>query len=224
MAKKLRPLAVPEDLQLTPRELLFVGYVMEGKPVSQAGELVGISPQKANVWIDRPAISAEMRRRQQALSKRMAVNEDRILDELAKVGFASMGDMVKISPFTGDPYVDWEALTPEQRAAVAEVEIHYDPVKERRKKDGDAASDRDEFRTAKRVKIKLHSKLGALDQMTKMLGLYKAAKVDMAISGEVTHKIEAAKVLEGLSNEALKELELAVQKATKRDAEDVDDS
>lgn len=224
MSRKLRPLAAPDEHHLTPRELLFVGYVMEGKTLTQAGELVGITPAAASAWIDRPAIAAEMRRRQQALTKRMAVSEDMIVNELAKVGFASMGDIVKVSPFTGDPYIDWDAMTPEQKAAVAEVEIHYDPVKERRKKDDDGKrADRDEFRTAKRVKIKLHPKLGALDQLTKMLGLYKATQVDVKVDGNVSVKLEAAKVLDSMSDDALRELELAVQKAAKGAAEDVDE-
>lgn len=219
MARKLRPLAVPEEHKLTVREILFVGALMEGKTLTAAGEAVDISPSAAHAWADRPAVAAELRRRQQALTKRTAVTEDRILEELAAVALTSLGDMVKVSPFTGDPYIDWEALTPAQKAAIAEIDIHYDPVPIAK---GEAKGPSDQLRTAKRVKIKLHPKLQALDQVSKILGIYKAAKVDVSVTGEVTHKLETSKVLRELSADALAELELALQKASSSQAEDAE--
>ena len=40
-----------------------------------------------------------------------------VVDELRKIGFASMGDYMKSTP-EGDPYLDFSTLTPDQKAVI----------------------------------------------------------------------------------------------------------
>ena len=87
---------------------------------------------------------------QAARAERAELTGDMVVDELRKIGFASMGDYMKSTP-EGDPYLDFSALTPAQTAALSEVTVE-DYVEGR----GEDA------RQVKRVKFKLHDKQAAL--------------------------------------------------------------
>lgn len=104
-------------------------------------------------------------------AKRAEVTIERVLEELAKVGFANMQDYMRVGA-DGDPYLGFSALTRDQAAALSEVTVEdY--------KDGRGEDARD----VRRVKFKLHDKLGALEKIGKHLGMFKD-KVE--ISGGMT--------------------------------------
>ena len=86
---------------------------------------------------------------------------ERIVSELAKVGFANMGDFLKATT-GGDPFFVYAELTDEQKAALAEVTV--EDFKEGRGEDA---------RDVRRIKFKLHDKLGALEKLGKHLGMFK---------------------------------------------------
>jgi hypothetical protein len=94
--------------------------------------------------------------------------------ELRKIAFANMADYMKSTP-EGDPYLDFSTLTPAQTAALAEVTVE-DYVEGR----GKGA------RAVKRVKFKLHDKLGALDKLGRHLGLFDAKHKQPDVPIEVT--------------------------------------
>lgn len=104
-------------------------------------------------------------------AKRAEITVERVLEELAKVGFANMQDYMR-SGSDGDPYLDFSALTRDQAAALSEVTVEDF-------KDGRGEDARD----VRRVKFKLHDKLGALEKIGKHLGMFKD-KVE--ISGGMT--------------------------------------
>lgn len=214
--KKLPPLRVPDAHRLSVKEQLFVGQIMEGKSAGDAAEFAGYSRSSGQRLLGEPHIAAEIRRRQQALVQRAVITEDMVVNELAKVAFSNLGDMWSISPITGDPYIDFDKLTDAQKAAISEVKIEYDPV---RSKKGEQASDM--VRMAKRVTVKLHPKLAALEALGKHLGLFRE-RIEVTHAGEITHKVETAKVLEHMSDDAIRELEKAIQVAQKGDAEDIE--
>jgi phage terminase small subunit len=89
------------------------------------------------------------------------VTVQRIVDELAKVGFANMGDYLRATT-GGDPFFVYDQLTDEQKAALSEVTV--EDFKEGR---GDDARD------VRRIKFKLYDKLGALEKLGKHLGMFK---------------------------------------------------
>jgi phage terminase small subunit len=82
---------------------------------------------------------------------------------LRKIGFASMGDYMKSTP-EGDPYLDFSTLTPDQKAALAEVTVDF--------VDGRGEN----ARAVKRVKFKLHDKQAALVSLGRHLGLFDPKK------------------------------------------------
>ena len=99
------------------------------------------------------------------------VTVERVLNEIALLGFANMADYMRSSP-DGDPYLDFSALTRDQAAALVEVTVEDF-------KDGRGSDARD----VRRVKFKLADKLGALEKLGKHIGMFKD-KVEL--SGGVT--------------------------------------
>jgi phage terminase small subunit len=85
---------------------------------------------------------------------------DMVVDELRKIAFANMAGYMKSTP-DGYPYLDFSGLTGAQTAALSEVTVdsYFDGA-------GDDA------REVKRVKFKLHDKLGALDKLGRHLGMF----------------------------------------------------
>jgi phage terminase small subunit len=80
---------------------------------------------------------------------------------MAKIGFSNMGDYLKCNP-GGDPYFDYESLTSEQKAALAEVTV--ESYVDGRGKDA---------QMVKKIKFKLADKLAALDKLGRHLGMFK---------------------------------------------------
>lgn len=93
-----------------------------------------------------------------------AITIERTVNELAKIAFANAKDYVRIDAF-GDPAVDLSDLTDDQFAAVGEVTVEDF-------KDGRG----DDARDVRRVKMKLHNKLGALTTILQHLGGFPAQK------------------------------------------------
>jgi phage terminase small subunit len=89
------------------------------------------------------------------------VTVQRIVDELAKIGFANMADYMR-GGSDGDPYLDFSQLTREQAAALAEVTVEDF-------KDGRGEDARD----VRRIKFKLSDKQGALEKLGKHLGMFR---------------------------------------------------
>ena len=94
-------------------------------------------------------------------AEKAGVTIQRIVDELAKVGFANMGDYLQATS-GGDPFFVYDQLSAEQKAALSEVSV--EDFKEGRGEDA---------RDVRRVKFKLHDKLSALEKLGKHLGMFK---------------------------------------------------
>lgn len=81
--------------------------------------------------------------------QRLGVTEDRVLLELSRIAFANLGDIVKEDEH-GNLKVDWSTLTPDQTAALSEVQ-------------------KGRFGT----KIKNNDKLAALVHIGKHIGMFR---------------------------------------------------
>lgn len=155
----------------------------------------------ASELLANPAIQQRIAELRELHFKKHQITADRILVELGKIGFANMGDYYKTDPF-GTPYIDLSELTPEQQAAIAEIQI--DEYTEGR---GEAA------REIKKVKIKLHDKRGALVDMGKHIGMFRERVEVSGPNGGPIHT-QATIDVSKLSNAALTEL-LAAADAVK---------
>jgi phage terminase small subunit len=103
---------------------------------------------------------AALSERQQARAERAEVTADRIVAELALLGFANMADYMRTSS-DGDPYLDFSSLTRDQAAALQEVTV--DDYVDGRGEDA---------RAVKRVKFRLCDKRAALVDLGRYLGMF----------------------------------------------------
>lgn len=132
--------------------------------------------QQQNATIETKAVAVAI--------EKLAITKERILSELAKIGFANMLDYVEVNG--RDITMDFSALNRDQAAAISEVTV--DTYMEGR--DDDAVE-------VKRVRFKLGDKRAALVDMGKHLGMFvdRVAVTDAryAISDEPPSPEEWAK-------------------------------
>ena len=156
--------ASPNQQGLTVRQAAFVREFLIDLNGKQAAIRAGYSPNGAGVQACRlfadANVAKAIAKAQTERAARTEITADRVLRELAKIGFANMGDYMRSSP-SGDPYLDFSALTDDQTAALQEVTVD-DYVEGR----GDDA------RTVKRVKFKLYDKRAALVEIGRHLGMF----------------------------------------------------
>jgi len=120
--------------------------------------------------LKKPEIQEAIQKRVGKLTTKADITVERIVSELAKVGFSNLGEYFRISK-DGEPYIDLSAITPEQSAALQEIMVE-DFTDGR----GDGARD------VRRVKIKTLDKLNALDKLGKYLGMF-VDRIDL--TGEI---------------------------------------
>jgi len=101
-----------------------------------------------------PAVANRIAEIQMQIATRTEITAQRVLEELAKIGFASYGDFLKLDE-NGRTTVDVASLTKDQLAAISEMEINTS-------EDG-----------KQRIKVKLHDKRAALMDIGKHLGMFR---------------------------------------------------
>ena len=152
-------------MSLTDRQRRFVEEYLVDLNARQAAVRAGYTARGARTTGPRllkdPEIAAAVAEAQAERGRRTGITADRVLQELALLGFANMLDYMTVQP-DGTAYVDLAALDRPQAAAIQEVVV--DEYKEGR---GAVARD------VKRVRVKLADKRGALDLLGKHLGLFK---------------------------------------------------
>ncbi len=139
------------------RHELFAQHVVAGMSCVQAYmRAYGANERNARSHAARLRRRADVSRRIDEMLEEAAaevgISAIRVLDELAAVAFASMGDFVDFGA-DGITLRDKASLTPDQLRAVAEV-----------------------TQSSTGVRVKLHAKLDALEKLARHLGLYAAQK------------------------------------------------
>lgn len=182
------------------RREAFALAVARGMPIGQAyaelypgDKLPATVAQKASRLHKQPVIQARIVEMKEALSVRTSITQQRVLEELAKIGFVNAGDFVTVDS-DGQTTVDISKLTPDQKAAIAELQIDTAP-------DG-----------RQRVKVKLHDKRAALMDIGKHLGMFRE-KIELTGKDggaiEVKNKLEVS-LLDREEREMLKQMLLAI--------------
>lgn len=151
-------------MALTPKQQRFAEEYLVDLNATQAAIRAGYSEKTAEVQGCRLLRNAQIAKFVQEArnkqSKRLEITADKVIQELALLGFSNMQDYMR-SGSDGDPYLDFSGLTREQAAALAEVTVEDF-------KDGRG----DEARDVRRVKFKLCDKRAALVDIGKHLGLF----------------------------------------------------
>lgn len=170
-------------MSLSDRQHRFVEEYLVDLNARQAAVRAGYTARGARTTGPRllkdPEIAAAIAKAQADRGRRTGITADRVLQELALLGFANMLDYMTVQP-DGTAYVDLADLDRLQAAAIQEVVV--DEYKE-----GRGAEARD----IKRVRVKLADKRGALDLLGKHLGLFKERPERTSADGTAIGKTKA---------------------------------
>ena len=145
------------------RQERFAQEVVKGTRIVDAYEAAGYERHSAHGSRLRrnPHVAARIDELLGRAAAKAEVTAERVLRELALIGFANMRDYARIGP-DGDPYLDFSGLTRDQAAAI--VEMIVEDFKDGRGKDA---------RDVRRVRFKLADKKGALVDIGRHLGMFR---------------------------------------------------
>lgn len=115
-------------------------------------------------------------------AKKLEVTADRVMEEVAKIAFASLGDFIKVQP-DGTGYIDLKDVTPEMFAALESYEVtELPPFKT-------VENGEEVVREVLKIKVKLSSKLDALEKLMRRHNLIKPMEVNHNHSGKVAFEL-----------------------------------
>jgi phage terminase small subunit len=155
---------------LNPRQQRFVAEYLIDLNATQAAIRAGYSKKTAHAIgaenLTKPEIQAAVTAGRESLAERTDTTAERVIEEYKRIAFANMRDFAHWSGQDAG-FIDSESLTDEQHACISEVqaeEIQMGAEVVKRK-----------------IKVKLHDKLKALDSLSRHLGLF--AKDALQITG-----------------------------------------
>ena len=158
---------------LTPKQRLFVSGRLSGlsqaDAYKQAGYLVkstAVADAAATRLLSNVKVAAAIEDALRAREARTLITADRVLTELARLGFSDMRDYAMWGPH-GVTLKHSDELTTDQARAVIQVSEHR-TVKTQFNKDGDVVGET----VQSNVTFKLADKEGALDKIAKHLRMY----------------------------------------------------
>ena len=186
--------------QLSTSERLFVdAFLIKDSPRSAAlaafpdyASRPTLADVRALDYMRQPLVKAAIAEKLREAAAKTDITVERVINEIALVAFARMGDFIRITP-DGEPFVDLSEATPEQLAAIAEVQVEDF-------KDGRG----DDARDVRRVKFKLHDKLSGLDKLMRRFGAYAPERTE--ISGPGGGAIPVAQITAEMTAEQAAEL------------------
>ena len=150
--------------KLTEKQKRFADEYLIDLNATQAAARAGYKdPNIGRQLITKNNVSAYVQQRQKQLQEKTGITQERVLAELAKIGFASITDYLEyktvqrvIGHKNGEPVVDWAILV----NAFDSAEVDGAPISEVSvSKDGT-------------FKFKMHNKLDALEKLGRHLGMF----------------------------------------------------
>lgn len=168
------------DSKLTPKQAAFVRAYLETGNASEAYRRAynakNMKPEtikvKACELLKNGNVAATVERRQDQVAEKHGITVERIISELAKIGFSDLRKAVKWGSRKIDPAVDEDAA-----AAMANGEAIFtnsvELVPSGDLDDDTAAAIAEISEGQHGIKIKLHDKKGALVDLGKHLGMFK---------------------------------------------------
>jgi phage terminase small subunit len=157
----------PSVADLTAKQAAFVQEYLVDLNATQAAIRAGYSAKTAEQQgyqlLQKTSVAEAVKAGMDARAEKTGITAERVLSELALIGFANMLDYVQPRE-DGLVYLDMSALTREQAAAIQEVTVdqYIEPT-----------GNGDEKRSVNKVKFKLSDKRAALVEIGKHLGMFK---------------------------------------------------
>jgi len=159
------------SMKLTPKQEAFVQEYLVDLNATQAAIRAGYSKRTAYRTgadnLKKPQIATAIAKAKVERAKRVEITADRVLEELARIGFANVRDLFEWDEESAT-FISSRDLTEEQAAAVASVKAET------------TRYTRDDGTTETKIKLELktHDKLGALREIGKHLGIADKHTVD----------------------------------------------
>lgn len=151
-------------MAINAKQQRFVQEYLIDLNATQAAIRAGYAEANADVTgprlLGNVGIAAAIADGQAALAGKAGVTAEKIVKELAKLGFSNMQDYVGVTS-DGSPFVDLSAVDRDKWAAVGEITVDHI-----NKREGD------ETKAVERVKFKLSDKRAALVDLGKHLGMF----------------------------------------------------
>lgn len=146
------------------RERIFARHYVATLNGTKSAIAAGYSEKGANVkgarLLAKDTVQAEIKRLSDLKLEELGVTSHRVLEELARMGFANMGDYIKTQA-DGSAYVDLSTLSREQAAAIQEITV-----------DEYVEGKGEEAREVRKTKLKLAEKRGSLELLGNYLALF----------------------------------------------------
>ncbi len=159
---------------LTSKQQRFAEEYLIDLNATQAGIRAGYSPnsarQQGQRLLSNAAMSLAIQEGMKKREERTEITQDRVLQEMALIGFSDMGDFMRISEH--GPILDLTDLPIGATRIISEiVQVEY------------MEGNGEDAERVKKTRLKFHSKLQALDLMGKHLGMFgsNAALVDVNV-------------------------------------------
>jgi phage terminase small subunit len=152
---------------------LFAQQIARGKTLTEAQTIAGLSENAGNAVTmrDRPEVTERIKELKSVAAARANVSAERVLAELARIGFADITETIKI--VDGKVQVaDTAQLSADTRAAISEISQGRDGIK-----------------------VKLHDKRAALENLGKHLGLFKE-NIDLNVNVSLADLVNGSYKLE----------------------------
>jgi phage terminase small subunit len=151
----------------------FCQAIHQGKSYGEAHKIAGFSGDRRSAWTMRRrsdvvrrldelnALALDRERAAIARAKeKYAVTTERLVAELARIGFSNIEDYLTIDS-NGEPKIDLAKATRDEKSVISEIMV--DTYMDGRGEDA---------REVRRVRIKLHDKIAALNSLGRHLGLF----------------------------------------------------
>jgi phage terminase small subunit len=156
--------------KLTNKQKTFVMEYLIDLNATKAAERAGYSKKTAQVQGSRlltnVMVSAAISETQSKRFQKLGITAERVLDELALLGFANMMDYITVGT-NGEAKVDLSRLTREQAAAIGEI-----AVEEFTERTGEDEAGKPTYENVKRTRFKLTDKRAALVDLGRHLKLF----------------------------------------------------
>ena len=195
-------------VHFTSMQRLFIEAYLVSRNITKAAIAAGCKERSAHAvgwkWFKKAAIRAEIEARLESTFDRYAVTSDRIIRELALIGFGNIGDLITVHD-DGSLVVDFGTATREQMGSIKSIEV------DERMIDGAAPG-------ARRIRISMSDKRQALMDLAKLHRMLPADRLEH--SGSIEHVVpEEHKIdIESMTPEErnqLRELLLTAARADK---------
>lgn len=202
-------------MALTAKQKLFVKEYLVDLNATQSAIRAGYSTKTAEAIgyenLRKPQIAQAIEKAMGRREQRTEITQDRVLQELAKIGFANISDYLKVN--TAERVIDYKEVEGDEGniskvpvfGMVQSVEVFDTDGVDRIKLD--AVAEIKETRDG--ISVKLHDKVAALEKIGRHLGMFNDK---LKLEGEVKHQHNHS--LRNLSPKELADLERIIAKTT----------